>query len=183
MKDYLYIPLGGNRVSPVRLYFNLWLVFLISGLWHGAAWNFVIWGAFHGLFLIMDRLFLLKFYTAIGKLPSIIITFFITLIGWVLFRAETTSFAFSYMAKMFAFDFGKMPLYFDHKFWFFMAMAILFSFFGAFKGVEAWQQKIFDEKQSRKKLILMSVFSIVFLYICIGSITSSGFNPFIYFRF
>ena len=51
MRDYLYIPLGGNRVSPVRLYFNLWLVFLLSGLWHGASWNFVIWGAYHGLFL------------------------------------------------------------------------------------------------------------------------------------
>jgi len=61
MRDYLYIPLGGNRVSTMRLYFNLWVVFLISGLWHGAAWNFVIWGAFHGLFLVMDKLFLLKF--------------------------------------------------------------------------------------------------------------------------
>jgi len=63
MKDYLYIPLGGNRVATKRrLYFNLWIVFLISGLWHGAAWTFIIWGAFHGLFLILDRLFLLKFF-------------------------------------------------------------------------------------------------------------------------
>jgi len=58
MRDFLYIPLGGNRVgSKWRLYFNLWLVFLVSGLWHGASWNFVLWGAFHGFFLILDRLF------------------------------------------------------------------------------------------------------------------------------
>jgi len=71
MKNYLYIPLGGNRVSTNKMYFNLWVVFLISGLWHGAAWTFVIWGAFHGLFLILDRLFLLKVYKKIGKVPSI----------------------------------------------------------------------------------------------------------------
>lgn len=59
MRDYLYIPLGGNRVnSKARLYFNLCFAFIISGFWHGAAWNFVAWGAFHGLFLILDRIFL-----------------------------------------------------------------------------------------------------------------------------
>ncbi|HNZ43107.1 MAG TPA: MBOAT family O-acyltransferase, partial [Bacteroidales bacterium] len=60
MRDYLYISLGGNRVSVPRMYFNLAFVFLISGFWHGAEWNFIFWGAFHGLFLILDRLFLLK---------------------------------------------------------------------------------------------------------------------------
>jgi alginate O-acetyltransferase complex protein AlgI len=60
MRDYLYIPLGGNRVKPARLYANLWTVFLLSGFWHGAAWNFIAWGAFHGLFLIVDRLLWLR---------------------------------------------------------------------------------------------------------------------------
>src|SRR5690606_26410370 len=61
MREYLYIPLGGNRVnSRRRLYFNLWLVFLASGLWHGASWTFVLWGAYHGLFLVLEKLFLLK---------------------------------------------------------------------------------------------------------------------------
>ncbi|MEM8909230.1 MAG: MBOAT family O-acyltransferase, partial [Bacteroidota bacterium] len=87
MRDYLYIPLGGNRVSKRRMYFNLWTVFLLSGLWHGAAWTFVIWGAFHGLFLILDRLFLLRFLQKIGPLPAIFLTYVISLIGWVFFRA------------------------------------------------------------------------------------------------
>jgi len=75
MRDYLYIPLGGSRVSTNRrLYFNLWFVFLISGLWHGASWSFVVWGAYHGFFLVAERLFLLKVYRKIGKLPSVMIT-------------------------------------------------------------------------------------------------------------
>lgn len=76
MRNYLYIPLGGNRVSSkARLYFNLWFVFLASGLWHGASWSFVIWGAYHGLFLVLERGFLLNVYKKIGKFPSTVITF------------------------------------------------------------------------------------------------------------
>ena len=67
MRDYLYIPLGGNRVSSQwRLFFNLWIVFLLSGLWHGSEWNFVIWGIYHGLFLIFDRMFLLNLLNKLG---------------------------------------------------------------------------------------------------------------------
>jgi alginate O-acetyltransferase complex protein AlgI len=76
MKNYLYIPLGGNQVkSKFRLFFNLWIVFLISGLWHGASWSFVLWGAFHGFFLIMDRIFLQNFLDKVGKIPSVLFTF------------------------------------------------------------------------------------------------------------
>ncbi len=60
IREYLYIPLGGNRVSPIRVYINLWVCFLASGLWHGAAWTYVAWGAYNGLFLVLDRLFLLR---------------------------------------------------------------------------------------------------------------------------
>ncbi|MFI5164794.1 MAG: MBOAT family O-acyltransferase, partial [Bacteroidia bacterium] len=85
MRDYLYIPLGGNKVSVPRMYFNLCFVFLISGLWHGAQWTFIIWGAYHGLFLVLDRLFLLKLTEKIGKIPRIIFAFFVVVIGWVFF--------------------------------------------------------------------------------------------------
>src|ERR1700722_17942588 len=82
MKNYLYIPLGGNRAGKTRLYFNLWLTFLISGLWHGASWSFVLWGAYHGVFLVLERIFLLKIYARLGKLVSTIITFILVAIGW-----------------------------------------------------------------------------------------------------
>ena len=183
MRDYLYIPLGGSRVSKGRLYFNLWVVFLISGLWHGAAWHFVIWGAFHGLFLVADRLFLLKVYKTIGKVPSIIITFFITLIGWVLFRADNMLIAGDYLANMFSFDFVNDAVYFDIKFYTILIIAIFFSFWGGFNKIERWQEKLFAQSKGAKSIIIMFIISIMILIVSIGSITSSGFNPFIYFRF
>ena len=183
MKDYLYIPLGGNRVTKRRLYFNLWFVFLISGLWHGAAWNFVIWGAFHGLFLIADRLFLLKFYSKIGKVPSIIITFLIVLVSWTIFRADNISHAWVFIQKMFTFDFEGYNFYFDNKFYTIMIFAVIFSFWGAFRGAEKWQDKLFNKEQKFSSLIIMSIVSVILVLICVSSITSSGFNPFIYFRF
>lgn len=183
MRDYLYIPLGGNRVSAKRLYFNLWVVFLISGLWHGAAWNFIIWGAFHGLFLVADRLFLLKMFQKIGKIPSIVITFFFTLIGWVLFRADNIFMARDYLNNMFDFDFSNDVIYFNNKFITILIIAIFFSFWGGFNNIEKWQKKLFSQGKNLKVVISMFVISIVLLVACVGSITSSGFNPFIYFRF
>jgi len=183
MKDYLYIPLGGNRVSKTRMFFNLWLVFLISGFWHGAAWNFVVWGAFHGMFLVADRLFLLKFFRRIGKIPSIIITFIITLVGWVLFRSESLSYAGMYIKQMFIFDLGAGEIKFDTRFYTILIIAVLFSFFGGFKAVEAWQGRVYSKTQKNRTIFFMVLFAIIFLVISVSSITSQGFNPFIYFRF
>ncbi len=117
MRSYLYIPLGGNRVaSQSRLYFNLWFVFLASGLWHGASWSFVIWGAYHGLFLVLERLFLNNVYKKIGKFLSTIITFFLVMIGWVFFRIERLPDVFAYLKRLFSFDFGN-ALPFDLEFY------------------------------------------------------------------
>lgn len=100
MREYLYIPLGGNRKGVARTYLNLWLVFLISGFWHGAAWNFVAWGAFHGFFLCLDKLFK---GTRVARAPAwvgIPVTFVLVLFSWVLFRAETLAHALAYMGRM-----------------------------------------------------------------------------------
>lgn len=185
MRDYLYIPLGGNRVdSKLRLYFNLWIVFLLSGLWHGAAWNFVVWGAFHGGFLILDRLVLLKFFDIIGRLPSTIITFIITVVGWVLFRAETLEQANTFILKMFKFDFSSKNFYLDKEFYTVLIIAIFFAFCTYFKVGLKFEQKIFyaDKYSVTNHFLATFIFLILFL-LSIASITSSGFNPFIYFRF
>ncbi|MCB0821752.1 MAG: MBOAT family protein [Bacteroidales bacterium] len=183
MRDYLYIPLGGSRVSSGRLYFNLWVVFLVSGLWHGAAWNFVIWGGFHGLFLVLDRWFLLKVLKAIGKIPAILITFIVSLIGWVFFRAENMDLAFQYLDRMFAFDFNNDDFSFNSKFLIILIVGFLFSFWGGFVKIEKWQNHLFAQDKGKSALITMVVISILLFTVSLGSITSSGFNPFIYFRF
>lgn len=183
MRDYLYIPLGGSRVSAGRMYFNLWVVFLISGLWHGAAWNFVVWGAFHGLFLIADRMFFIRFTKFIGKYPSIMVTYFITLIGWVLFRAESLPYAFGYIGRMFAFEGTNPLLNFDVKFRWMMAAGAVFAFIAAFGKIESWWMDVLNREKKAFTIGWMSLLAILFTMICVGAITSSSFNPFIYFRF
>ena len=183
MRDYLYIPLGGNKVSKPRLYFNLWVVFLISGLWHGAAWNFVVWGAFHGFFLIADRMFLIKLTKPLGKFTNIILTYFITLISWVLFRADTLGYAFQYIKRMFAFNGVKTSLWLDAKFNTILVIGAIFAFIAAFGKIESWWMNVLNKPKSNTITILLIFVSVIFTMICIGAITSSSFNPFIYFRF
>jgi alginate O-acetyltransferase complex protein AlgI len=103
LRDYLYVPLGGNRKGRVRTYVNLFLVMLIGGLWHGAAWTFVIWGALHGALLALERL---RGKAALyGGLPAPLrvgATFMLVLVTWVFFRATDVPHAFSYLGHMFA---------------------------------------------------------------------------------
>ena len=183
MKDYLYIPLGGNKVnSKLRLYFNLWFVFLISGLWHGASWTFIAWGAFHGVFLILDRLFLLKALNKIGKLPATIFTFFVTMIGWVIFRSETMDSAFIYITKLFNFNTG-IVIKPDSEFWTVLIFAIIFSFITAFKPGKKLESNIFFNDYTNSRYIIMAICCMLLLIVFTANIASSGFNPFIYFRF
>ena len=184
MRDYLYIPLGGNKVkSKSRLYFNLGLVFFLSGLWHGASWNFIIWGCFHGLFLIADRVFLLSVYEKIGRIPSTIITFIIVMVGWVFFKTESLSHAISFIRKMFVFDFSSYPVYFEMNFWTMLILAIVFSFSGGFSKIQRIQHDVLFYQYSMRRLFFMSFICLVLFIVCVAAITSSGFNPFIYYRF
>jgi alginate O-acetyltransferase complex protein AlgI len=182
MRNYLYIPLGGNRVGKYRLYFNLWLVFLASGLWHGASWSFVLWGAYHGLFLVLERGFLLKLYEKIGKIPSMLITFFVVVIGWVFFRIENIADAFVFLKRLFVFESGNSSL-FDSEFYFYLVIALIFSFITIFKFGKKWQDHIYFNEYTNKKHITVFVLTLVLLLFSIASITAFGFNPFIYFRF
>ncbi len=184
MKDYLYIPLGGSRVKTKRrLFFNLWVVFLISGLWHGAAWNFVVWGAFHGLFLVLDRLFLAKFSIWVRKFPSVMLTYIVTLVGWVLFRSENFDQVGFYLKSMFSWKLVGPGFHPGAHFWAIMILATFFSFFAFRKGIESWQERYLGDLPSTSAAIFRSCVSLILLAICLAFITSSGFNPFIYFRF
>ncbi|TAH42838.1 MAG: MBOAT family protein [Bacteroidetes bacterium] len=183
MKNYLYIPLGGNKVkSQYRLYTNLWIVFLASGLWHGASWNFVIWGAYHGFFLVLERMFLLKVYSKIGKAASIFVCFLIVNIGWVYFRAESLSTANQILAKLFSFDFNPLPIRFDQKMLGVLICAIIAVFLWAFKRNEEFQETILKTITPKWLAIKLVTYVILFV-VCSSYIVASDFNPFIYFRF
>lgn len=183
MKEYLYIPLGGNRVSSKsRLYFNLGLVFILSGLWHGASWNYVLWGAFHGFFLILDRVFLLNVLQKVGVVFSNIFTFFIVMIGWAIFRMENFEEMKIVLIKMFSFDFSYFPNL-NLEFIVILTLAIIFSF-GAF-GIATRMVQYFFTKQTMNLYQHIGTLGLSFILmtLCVASLTASEFNPFIYFRF
>jgi alginate O-acetyltransferase complex protein AlgI len=184
MKNYLYIPLGGNRVnSNFKLYRNLWLVFLASGFWHGAAWTFIFWGAYHGFFLVIERMFLLKIYKKIGKL-SILFTFFFVAVGWIFFRAETFSQALAFTQKLFSFEGTALHFYPEFKFRVILIVAILFSGFVLIPGGQKIQQEVYFPGELRPApSMLFVVGSLLLFTLSLAAISSSEFNPFIYFRF
>jgi alginate O-acetyltransferase complex protein AlgI len=189
MRNYLYIPLGGNRVKQSwRLYLNLWIVFLVSGFWHGAAWTFLLWGAFHGIFLILDRLFLLKVTEKIGRLPSMLLTFLIVMVGWVFFKfgidGGTVADGFHYIGKMFSADLRpSVHMPWQSDFWFAMAVCALFSFWASIPVLQRVQDKVYSARFSLAGTASWSLVVLAILMVCAASITASGFNPFIYFRF
>lgn len=184
MKNYLYIPLGGNKVDTAsKLYRNLFVVFLLSGLWHGASWNFIVWGAFHGSFLVMERLFLLKVYGKIGKIASTILTFLIVTTGWVYFRVEDLTQANHIVKTMFSFHFfdGKFAL--NNDFYFSLILSIIFSFFTMTTFTKNIQIKAYGEVHTNNSNLIMFVCSALLFYISLTYIAALDFNPFIYFRF
>jgi len=186
MRDYLYIPLGGNRVRPSRLYLNLATVFILSGFWHGAAWNFVAWGAYHGLFLVLDRLLLLRLYQRLGAL-SILPTFVITTLGWVLFRADSLTQALRFMARML----GRGPAagptnwaQFNNQFWALLALGAAFAFMNAWPALERRNLSLYAAHTlSLRRSLALSLGAGLLLVLSLGAIVGSSFNPFIYFRF
>ena len=183
MKDYLYIPLGGNKLGINRTYFNLFFVFLISGFWHGASWSFLFWGAFHGTFLVLERLFLNKFLTKIGAI-SMFYTLLVVMIGWVFFRVEHFQDAIIYLNQMAHFssiDYSYLSSL-NQRFSSMLFVALFFSFQP--QKIQDKLSNLFVEPTPSKALNYTFMLAMVFLYlIVLGELFATGFNPFIYFKF
>jgi alginate O-acetyltransferase complex protein AlgI len=183
MRNYLYIPLGGNKVGKGRLYFNLWLVFLLSGLWHGASWNYIIWGAWHGLFLVLERAFLIRWFGSIGKITRVALTFVVVVIGWVFFRVEDLNMAWRYVGAMFSAN-GTVDVKVDSEWMLIAALATVFSFFLLFPKTTKFQDAVFGQRSiGNVGHLALTIVSAALFVLSLSYITASGFNPFIYFRF
>lgn len=184
MRNYLYYPLGGSHVKTKRrLYFNLWFVFLVSGLWHGASWNFVIYGAFHGTIMVLERLFLLKYLEKIGKIPSIIFAFLVIVLARVFFRVDTLDNAILYFRRLFAFDFLGIEWETKLHFLFIMLLAAVISFIPATNIGKKAESILYKVNLSTREYVIYSLIALVFLIYTTASLSGSGFSPFIYFRF
>ncbi len=184
MRNYLYIPLGGNRVnSKARLLFNLWIVFLLSGLWHGAAWTFVFWGAYHGLFLIIERGFLLKLLQKLPRWAAAVYAFPVVIVGWVFFRSEKLQDAFIMVKRMFAFDFSTKTAFTNNNYDVMVWVAVFFAFITFVKQGQQLHDVVFQKIQKQWQYVALIVIAAALFILSLGSITGSDFNPFIYFRF
>lgn len=182
IRDYLYISMGGNRVTRSRMYFNLWVCFLLSGLWHGASWTFVVWGAYHGFFLIMDKLFWLDMQK---RLPSIInwtITMLFVIVGWVIFRADSIHQAWSFVLTMLnPWAQTSQLIYVPNNVWFFIVVGIVLSLAPILPRIKIINQKAEVILKYGRQLELGLV--VVIFLITITKISAVTFNPFLYFRF
>lgn len=183
MKHYLYIPLGGNQVDKKsRLYLNLWIVFLASGFWHGASWNFIIWGAYHGLFLVLERMFLLKWLQKIYMPFRVLITFVIVLVGWVFFKMDAFKPAIQFIHQLFSFT-VQNNVYVEAEFVVYLCIAAFFAFFTISNTGKYIHQEFFKVQTSIGSHVVLFMMSALLVFTSLCLITSLDFNPFIYFRF
>ena len=180
MRNYLYIPLGGNRHGTARTYLNLWVVFLLSGLWHGASWNFVIWGAYHGFFLVLERLLGINKQR---KAWRIIPTFIILLVGWAIFRIEDLPSCWTFIQRLFCFDFSGFALADHPQYYATLLVALVFSFLTLLplgKRLERW---VFYTRYGNTQLTAAWIIACLLFVCCLVTLTATKFSPFIYFRF
>jgi alginate O-acetyltransferase complex protein AlgI len=188
-RDYLYIPLGGNRKGAARTYFNLLLVFILCGLWHGASWSFLAWGVFHGTFLVLERT---RFAAVLMRLPVFFRHVYLLLVvsvGWVFFRAENLAYALDYLQVMFGFGLreydGYVLFFLDTK----LIIALCLGSITSMLQMNAIWGKYFtiseqDGNDRKLALYLISEIALLILFgLSVVYISAQSYNPFIYFRF
>ncbi|HLN53249.1 MAG TPA: MBOAT family O-acyltransferase [Lentimicrobium sp.] len=192
-RDYVYIPLGGNKLGIGRTYLNLLIVFFLTGFWHGASWSFVVWGLYHGFFMILERLGLGKVLEKVPGFISNIYTLIAVIFGWVLFRADSLTYAVDYWKALFNFSLTDLQL---HTFLGFLNtelyLVTIFSVLGSFGFFTYFGRLIEIRINSAGRLngalsVSFHTISVIFyasvLFLCSMYLISGTYNPFIYYRF
>jgi alginate O-acetyltransferase complex protein AlgI len=184
-KDYLYISLGGNRMSVNRTYFNLLIVFFITGLWHGANWTFIIWGLFHGIFILIEKKFDKRIFQKLPNWFLHIYLMFIITFSWAIFRSDTITDALNYSRQLFnpltPTNYSYLNFYFTKEVSIAILLALLFStpLFINFIRKNIYRFNL----QNTFHHYIKPMFIIGIFFICYFYIASGAYNPFIYFRF
>ena len=169
-RDYVYIPMGGNRVSKPRWFFNIFTVWMLTGFWHGAAWTFIIWGLYFAIFLCIEKLFLLK-YLEKSKVLNIV-------------NASDMGEAFEYIKGMFGF--GKVPLISQEYLYYLRsyALPVALGLIGSTPVVKNTVVKLCENKGAQKVINVIEPVVLIVLAVTVTAYLVDGsFNPFLYFRF
>jgi alginate O-acetyltransferase complex protein AlgI len=179
LRDYLYIPLGGNRKGPVRTYFNLMTVMLLGGLWHGAAWPFLLWGAIHGGWLCLERLLDKRsFYAQAPVAVRVAVTFLIVNLAWVFFRARDLSGGVDYFASLFGLArvWPTATLLHGDLFNRYHEICMLAAAVIAFFGIQTWDL-------ARRVTPARALLAVLLLLWSVVALCAQSYNPFLYFQF
>ena len=192
-RDYLYIPLGGNRKGPIRTCFNLLTVFFLCGLWHGASWNFIVWGLYHGGFLMLERMGLGRIVSRQARLLQHLYALLTVMVGWVFFRAETLPDALTFLQTMFV-PIESISVYSVATY--LTRHALICLVIGVVLATPFWSHLnkkwitplcLTNEKTIGSLAIGHNLITTVYLSLltlcCFASIAANSYNPFIYFRF
>ncbi len=182
-RDYVYIPLGGNRRSLGRNIFNLSVVWFLTGLWHGASWTFILWGCYFGVFIILERYVLKDIMEKIPDKIRVCITFILVVLGWVLFKAYNLEVAKNFYTVLFGLGdnalFGSDTDLFIYEY----LPLFIIALFAVTPYPKIIAEKVFKNKDSVVYMVCEFGFIIWIMYICTASLVASSFNPFIYFNF
>jgi len=178
-KDYIYIPLGGNKVSKIKLIRNILVVWGLTGLWHGAAWNFIIWGLYFGILLIVEKMFLDK---ALKKLPKYLCRFyvlFIVLISFVIFNGESLSQIKQNIGGLFGIGTSS---FISSESIYYLKSYLIIILIGIISATPFFKNIVLKHN-NKITSFLEPIFLLLILTISTSYIIDSSFNPFIYFRF
>lgn len=181
-RDYVYIPLGGNRVGVLKRYFNLWTVFILVGIWHGASWNFVVWGIIQAFFLSLERFNNGFLFKSLWHPFKHIYTLIVIIIGWVFFRAESLTNAFAYLQVLLGLK--NEGIIFQSVSYFLQLDIIVIIFIGIISSVPSFYylKRIGSNFEMGFKIAKLIGFALI-LFLISATVASQTYNPFLYFRF
>ena len=183
-RDYVYIPLGGNRCKTPRWLFNLAVVWLLTGFWHGAAWNFVLWGVFYGVMLMIEKLWLGKLLEKLPRVVSRLYVLLLVTLGFVLFNAASVAQAGGDIAGMFAF--GRLPLFDAEALYYLRSYLVVLAagIVGCTPLAKTLVGKIEQTNAGARVLAVVRPAALLaLLLVCTAYLVDGSFNPFLYFRF
>ena len=173
-RDYVYIPLGGNRVGRARQLLNILVVWMLTGFWHGANWTFMAWGLYFGVLLILEKKFLAEWITRLPSVLQHLYALFFIVIGWVFFRSDSMGLAVQYLGSMFTstVPLNRFVIEYLLRFWPYLLFGVVLSapVFPRLKSTRIW------------RVLEFPVLAVLFT-LCLMRLLASSYNPFIYFRF
>ena len=181
-REYVYIPLGGNRKGMPRTLLNLFIVWMLTGFWHGASWNFVLWGIYFGIIIILERLFLGKWLKKIPSILQILYSFILVVFGWVLFEFIELHDVFSYFGAMFGAN--ATPFADANTVYYLVSYIIIFILCAFFShDISKKIADAFIAKFPVVSKIISPILAILAFLVCTAYLVDATYNPFLYFRF